>query len=165
MHTHFFIFSTFFIFLFFFGLGPTQPTWAGLDPASPARPLAQASGPGWAKEVEARVKLIHACMNSVKVIKLPSHCIWHLLNADKGDLPVQRRTAMKTMARWLFSFVSRCSSTVPWMFLYLQARNGCLSVFLSFSFFLFSPWVVFRKEKKLSVPAFELPYSGWRLRC
>jgi hypothetical protein len=27
------------------GLGPAQPTWAGLDPASPARPLAQASGP------------------------------------------------------------------------------------------------------------------------
>jgi len=27
------------------GLGPAQPTWVGLDPASPARPLAQASGP------------------------------------------------------------------------------------------------------------------------
>jgi hypothetical protein len=59
MHTHFFIFSTFFIFLFFyffiyffifFGLGPTQPTWAGLDPASPARPLAQASGPAGQKK-------------------------------------------------------------------------------------------------------------------
>jgi len=48
MHTHFFIFSTFFyfsIFLFFLGLGPTQPTWAGLDPASPAWSLAQASDP------------------------------------------------------------------------------------------------------------------------
>jgi len=58
MHTHFFIFSTFFIFLFFYffiffiflGLGPTQPTWAGLDPASPARPLAQASGPAGQKK-------------------------------------------------------------------------------------------------------------------
>jgi hypothetical protein len=27
------------------GLGPAQPTWAGLDPASPARSLAQASDP------------------------------------------------------------------------------------------------------------------------
>jgi hypothetical protein len=52
MHTHFLFilfFSTFFIFIFIFflffwgwaqlsphGLGPAQPTWAGLDPASPA---------------------------------------------------------------------------------------------------------------------------------
>jgi len=27
------------------GLGPAQPTWAGLDPASPALSLAQASDP------------------------------------------------------------------------------------------------------------------------
>jgi len=27
------------------GLGPAQPTWAGLDPASLARSLAQASDP------------------------------------------------------------------------------------------------------------------------
>jgi hypothetical protein len=156
MHTHFFIF-------FWAGSNSPHMGWAG--PSQPGPATGPSQWPGWAKEVEARVKLIHACMNSVKVIKLPSHCIWHLLNAEKGDLPVQRRTATKTMARWLFSFVSRCSSTVPWIFLYLQARNGCLSVFLSFSFFLFPPWVVFRKEKKLSVPAFELPYSGWRLRC
>jgi hypothetical protein len=38
------VFFTFFFYIFF-GLGPTQPTWAALDPASPARPLAQASGP------------------------------------------------------------------------------------------------------------------------
>jgi len=56
MHTHFFYFSIFFIFLFFLfififlllmflGLGPAQPTWAGLDLASPAWSLAQASDP------------------------------------------------------------------------------------------------------------------------
>jgi hypothetical protein len=52
MHTLFFIFSTFFTFLFFyffiffiFWLGPAQPTWAGLDPASPAWSLAQANDP------------------------------------------------------------------------------------------------------------------------
>jgi len=39
MHAH-----IFFIF-YFFGLGPDQPIRAGLDPASPARSLAQASDP------------------------------------------------------------------------------------------------------------------------
>jgi len=29
----------------FLGLGPAQPSWAGLDPASPARSLAQTSDP------------------------------------------------------------------------------------------------------------------------
>jgi len=29
--------------MIFLGLGPAQPIWAGLDPASPARSLAQAS--------------------------------------------------------------------------------------------------------------------------
>ena len=42
-----------FFFFYFFGLGPAQPTWAGLDPASPARSLAQASDP--AGPHEARV--------------------------------------------------------------------------------------------------------------
>jgi hypothetical protein len=37
------------------GLGPAQPTWAGLDPASPARSLAQASdlaGPHEARVIQ-----------------------------------------------------------------------------------------------------------------
>jgi len=70
MHTHIFLFL-FFIF-YFFGLGPAQPIWAGLDPASPARSLAQASDPAGQKK-DARVKQLHACMNNAKVIKLPSH--------------------------------------------------------------------------------------------
>jgi len=45
MHTHFLFFLLFLFFLFFFflGLGPTQPTWAGLDQAGPAWSLAEAS--------------------------------------------------------------------------------------------------------------------------
>jgi len=35
----------FFYFFYFLGLGPAQPTWAGLHPTSPARSLAQASDP------------------------------------------------------------------------------------------------------------------------
>jgi len=62
IHTHIFFFS---IFLFF---------WAGLGPASPARPLAQASGPAGQSKQEARVEWLHACMHSAKVINLPSHC-------------------------------------------------------------------------------------------
>jgi hypothetical protein len=84
MHTHFFIFSTFFIFLFFYffiyffiffwaGSNSAHMGWAG--PSQPGPTTGPSQWPGWAKEVEARVKLIHACMNSVKVIKLPSHCI------------------------------------------------------------------------------------------
>jgi hypothetical protein len=59
MHTYiflFFYFSYFFIFLLFWGLGPAQPTWVGLDPASPARSLAQASDPAGQKSKKTRVK-------------------------------------------------------------------------------------------------------------
>ena len=45
MHTHIFLFFYFFLLFMFLGLGPAQPTLAGLDPASPARSLAQASDP------------------------------------------------------------------------------------------------------------------------
>jgi len=44
-----FLFFIFFYFLLFWGLSPAQPTWAGLDPASPARSLAQASDPAGQK--------------------------------------------------------------------------------------------------------------------
>jgi hypothetical protein len=47
MHAYFIFFYFLFLFYLFIylGLGPTQPTWAGLDPASPTRSLAQASDP------------------------------------------------------------------------------------------------------------------------
>jgi len=67
----FILFYTFLYFLLFFllfllilGLGPAQPTWAGLSPADPAGPSQQ----------EARVDWLHMCiMHSAKVINLPSH--------------------------------------------------------------------------------------------
>jgi len=65
--------SIFFIFLFFYfflGLGPAQPTWAGLGPAC------LATGPNqWPGKINctARVKQFHVCSNCAKVIKLPSH--------------------------------------------------------------------------------------------
>jgi len=58
----------------FLGVGPAHPMWVGLDPASPARSLAQASDPAGQKP-DARVKHLHACMNSAKVMKLPSHSV------------------------------------------------------------------------------------------
>jgi len=81
MHTHFllsifsiFLFFYFLYFFIFFGLGPAQPTWAGLDPASPARSLVQASDPAGPSQQEARVDWLHAgIMHSAKVINLPSH--------------------------------------------------------------------------------------------
>jgi hypothetical protein len=59
IHTSFllciFYFLSFYFFIYIFGLGPAQPTWAGLDPASPARSLAQASDPAGQKKLKARV--------------------------------------------------------------------------------------------------------------
>ena len=52
----FFIFFFIFLFFYFLGLGPAQPMKAGLDPANPARSLAQASDP--AGPHEARVNQI-----------------------------------------------------------------------------------------------------------
>jgi hypothetical protein len=46
------------------GLGPALPTWAGLGPASPARPLAQASGPAGFSSTRA---LTHAWCYTVQV--------------------------------------------------------------------------------------------------
>jgi hypothetical protein len=54
MQNFYFYTFYFFIFLFFvLGLGSAQPIWAGLGPASPARPLAQAGGPAGQKKKHA----------------------------------------------------------------------------------------------------------------
>jgi len=52
-----FCFLFFILFFIFLGLGPAQPTWAGLDRASPARLLAQASDPAGqsTRELDSRV--------------------------------------------------------------------------------------------------------------
>ena len=55
-----------------------------------------------------------------------------LLNAENGNLPVQRRTATKTMARWLFSFVSRCGSTAFWVVLFLCVLSPVVPLFSGF---------------------------------
>jgi len=52
-----------FLFFFFF--------WVGLDPASPAWSLAQASDPAGK---QARVAQPMRALHSAKVINLPSHC-------------------------------------------------------------------------------------------
>jgi hypothetical protein len=45
---------------------------------------------------------------------------------------VQRRTATKTMARWLFSFVSRCGSTAFWVVLFLCVLSPVVPLFSGF---------------------------------
>jgi hypothetical protein len=89
MHTHFFIF----IFIF---LG------AGLDPASPARSLAQASDPAGKNQRN------HACMNSANVIKLPSHSVLATINSknakrDEEWAYLLLETAKMLAARWCLS--------------------------------------------------------------
>jgi hypothetical protein len=63
MHEHIFLIFNFFN---FFGLGPSQPMWAGLDPASPTRSLAQANE--LAEQSNTRA-LIHACCFTVSLIE------------------------------------------------------------------------------------------------
>ena len=76
-YIHNFYYIVFIFYLHFFGMGPAQPTWAGLDPASPARLLAQASNPAGQtkKKLKARVNCSRVHEHCVKVIKLPSHSV------------------------------------------------------------------------------------------
>ena len=76
---------------------------AGLDLTSPAWSLAQASDPTWA--IHARV-IFYACMNSAKVIKLPSHCsssCFQYRNRTKGRK--NRVIAALISLRFLFVFL------------------------------------------------------------
>ena len=66
MHTHFFFC---FLFFLFFGLGPAQPTWAGLDPAGLAGSQAW---PGWpflsfCLPAGVREPLTHACYSNMQL--------------------------------------------------------------------------------------------------
>jgi len=66
------------------GLGPAQPTWAGLDPASLARSLAQASD--LVGLSPARVKWTSRVLHCAKVIKLPLHSVYkHNMQRMKGE--------------------------------------------------------------------------------
>jgi hypothetical protein len=69
---HIFYFLFFIFFYFFFGLGPAQPTWAGLDPVSPARSLAQTSDPAGPHEARV-IQIMHAwplLINSKQMAKM-----------------------------------------------------------------------------------------------
>jgi hypothetical protein len=63
-YTFYFFIFIFLFFYIFLGLGPAQPTWAGLDPAGPARPLARLGK----RRRSTRELLTHAG-NSASVIK------------------------------------------------------------------------------------------------
>jgi len=56
MHAHIFFTLLFFYFSIFLGWAQFSPWRAGLNPASPARSLAQASDPAGQKSKKARVK-------------------------------------------------------------------------------------------------------------
>ena len=64
----------FYFFNNFFWAGPSSAHVAGLDPASPARSLAQASDPAGQKLKSTR-ELVTRAWTLVKVIKLPSHSV------------------------------------------------------------------------------------------
>ena len=81
------------------GLNPAQHIYWWLGSAQPHRGWARPSQPGpvtgpsqWpaGQTADARVKHFHACINSAKVIKLPSHCsnaIWTQTIKGEGGVP------------------------------------------------------------------------------
>jgi hypothetical protein len=139
---YFFIFFLYFFYLFFIffvGLGPAQPTWAGLSPAGPAGSLAQASDP--------------AGLHEARVIQITR--AWLLLiNSNRQRKWEQRRKGKKKQSvltwfcrefvrgcrRWHFCFRTASYSLCLYLALYFVSRFRLLSseglfkcsVFLSF---------------------------------
>jgi hypothetical protein len=115
MHTHFIsLLSTFLFFYFFYFLGWAQlsPYGLGLAQRSPV------TGPNqWpaGQMTDARVKQFHACINSAKVIKLPSHCSNAYLNRQWNEnwahllLELTKKAATLVAA----TLVRRLSSLYP----------------------------------------------------
>jgi len=112
---HIFLFFIFLLFIFLFlgwvGLNPAQHIYWWLGWAQPHRGWARPSQPGpvtgpsqWpaGQTADARVKHFHACINSAKVIKLPSHCsnaIWTQKSKNKWKrahlfLEIAKKAAM-----------------------------------------------------------------------
>jgi hypothetical protein len=121
---YFSIFSIFLLFLLFLGLGPAQPTWAGLGPAR------LATGPNqWPGKINctARVKQFHACSNCAKVIKLPSHSssfaqLKQEWRENENGLPASggREEACRTAIS--FSSVYACSFCFPFFRWWWRSR-------------------------------------------
>jgi len=109
-----FDFSAFYFFIFGLGWAKSSPAYilvAGLGWAQPHRGWARPNQPGpvtgpsqWpaGQTADARVKHFHACINSAKVIKLPSHCsnaIWTQKSKNKWKrahlfLEIAKKAAM-----------------------------------------------------------------------
>jgi len=117
----------FFIFFIFLGLGPAQPTWAGLGPAR------LATGPNqWPGKINctARVKQFHACSNCAKVIKLPSHSssfaqLKQEWRENEKGLPASggREEACRTAIS--FSSVYACSFCFPFVPVMMKVTARC----------------------------------------
>jgi len=136
------IFFYFFIFIFF-GLGPAQ-----LSPAQPTRSgsLAQASDPDVKKKIDTCVKQFHACINSVKIIKFPSHCsnvIWTPKGKKikmgahvSGDCEEGCNADVATLVRLLSTF-SPGRPVVFFSFFWDEQAKKIMGMLVFFEFFLF----------------------------
>ena len=95
IHTQIFVYFFYFFYFYFLFLflGWTRP-------ANPTRSLAQASDLARQK-LDAHVKQFHACMNSAEIIKLPSHSVQMLLNAENEREMVQLLLEMVKMVATL----------------------------------------------------------------
>jgi len=142
MHTHFYFFTFFFLFFLFYcffggwaGLNPAQHIYWWLGSAQPHRGWARPNQPGpvtgpsqWpaGQTADARVQHFHACINSAKVIKLPSHCsnaIW--------TQHYKRGSGRTCFWRWWRNLQRRCSYCRSIAFFSFPV---VATVFLSFDF-------------------------------
>jgi len=124
------------------GLNPAQHIYWWLGWAQPHRGWARPSQPGlvtgpsqWpaGQTDDARVKHVHACINSAKVIKLPSHCsnaIWTQKSKNQGKrahlfLEIAKKVA--TLVGFdCFPFLAmvKKASTPGWVHCFLLITDG-----------------------------------------
>jgi len=129
-YTIFIIYFLFFIFLFFyFWAGPRSAHMGWARPSQP-QPSPVSGSSQWpaGQMIDARVKQFHACINSAKVIKLPSHYSNALLNTD-NERRIGRtcfwRWRRRLQCRWLlfsldcFPLSPRCVHCLPFFLLFL----------------------------------------------
>jgi len=139
MHTHIF---KIFNFYYFFILGWAGSSSAHMGWARPSQPSPVTGPSQWpaGQMIDARVKQFHSCINSAKVIKLPSHCSNAFLNTD-NERRIGRTCFWRWRRRWqrwwllfsldCFPLSPRCAHCSPFFdFSVLEMKGFCFFLWL-----------------------------------
>jgi len=119
----------FYFFILFFWAGPSSAHMGWARPSQPGPVTGPSQWPGWAKKLKARVKWIHACMNTAWS-KLLSHSV---LVTIQFEMKMQK--GMKKRAYLLLETEDACSADddsrllLPFVFLLFSL----VCIFLLFS--------------------------------